>query len=268
MLNFFGLRSVFSCLRISLLVFLGLALTACAPALQVSRSGTSVRASTLSLYACAPIDDLREVAQEECRRTGKSVVSPIPRSVSSWSNACRVGSAHEAYFDCGTAPDNSPQVSRLELRAMQTRKFAKPPQAVASSINELYKDKNQQCLGVQAPTYACPSGISISKAINGKPTTYCANPDGTPAAEQKMIKHVALSPDGFCMGGRYKTTFSLDTNYPESTTTTLRVRVSDFTIGSPTETQSTNPAVYNKIFKEIADGLFIDAIELTPAEMQ
>jgi hypothetical protein len=266
--NFYASSPISSCLKTALLIFLGLALTACAPALKVSRSGTSVRASTLSLFACAPIDDLREVAQEECRRTGKSITSPIPRSVSSGGNACRGGKAHDAFFDCGAAPDNSRQVSRLELRAMQTRKFAKPPQTVASSINELYKDKSQQCVGVRAPTYACPSGISHSKIINGKPTTYCANSDGTPAAEQKMIKHVALNPDGVCLGGGYQTTFSLDTNYPESTTTTLRIRVSNFLNRSQGEAQSTDPAVYNKIFKEIADGLFIDAIELTPAEMQ
>ena len=83
-----------------------------------------------------------------------------------------------------------------------------------------------------------------------------------------MTKHIALNPDGFCIGGGYQTTFSLDTNYPESTTTTLRVRVSEFQSRSQTEAQSSDPAVYTKIFKEIADGLFIDAIELTPAEMQ
>jgi hypothetical protein len=44
--------------------------------------------------------------------------------------------------------------------------------------------------------------------------------------------------------------------------------VSNFLNRSQGEAQSTDPAVYNKIFKEIADGLFIDAIELTPAEMQ
>lgn len=266
--NFYASQSLSSCLRLGLLVLLGLSLTACAPALQVSRSGTSVRASTLSLYACAPVDDLRTVAQEECRRIGKSIISPIPRSVSSGGNACRAGSAHDAFFECATAPDNSQQVSRLELRAMQTRKFAKSPQTVANSINELYKDKSQQCSGVRAPTYACPSGISTTKLINGKPTTYCVNPDGTPATEQRMIKHVALNPDGFCIGGGYQTTFSFDTNYPESTTTTLRIRVSAFPDRLQGEAQSTDPAVYNKIFKEIADGLFIDAIELTPAEMQ
>jgi hypothetical protein len=148
MLNFYATSPIASCLKTGLLIFLGIALTACAPALQVSRSGTSVRASTLSLYACAPIEELREVAQEECRRTGKSITSPIPRSVSSGGNACRGGKVHDAFFDCGAAPDNSRQVSRLELRAMQTRKFAKPPQTVANSINELYKDKSQQCLGV------------------------------------------------------------------------------------------------------------------------
>lgn len=268
MLNFYQMHSLSSCFRLIVLVFLGLALTACAPALQVSRSGVSVRASTLSLYSCAPIDDLRAVAQEECRRIGKTIASPIPRSVSSGGNACRAGSSHDAFFDCATAPDNSRQVSRLELRAMQTRKFAKPPHTVANSINELYKDKSQQCVGVRAPTYSCPSGISHSKIINGKPTTYCANSDGTPAADQKMTKHIALNPDGFCIGGGYQTTFSLDTNYPESTTTTLRVRVSEFQSRSQTEAQSSDPAVYTKIFKEIADGLFIDAIELTSAEMQ
>lgn len=257
-------------LKVSLISFLPLLITACGPALIANRSGNEITVAYDNEKSCFTLDHFRAVAAQECRKIGKSI-APVPTQVSNSTNVfCSSTGVWRTKFNCEddlTGRQNS-EPSRLELRAMQTRKFAKSPQTVAIAINELYKDKNQQCLGVQAPTYACPSGVSVSKVINGKPTTYCANSDGTPAAEQKLIKHAALSPDGFCMGAGYKTTFAIDTNYPESSTTTLRVRVSNYRPGSPTETQSTNPAVYNKIFKEIADGLFIDAIELTPTEMQ
>jgi hypothetical protein len=41
--------------------------------------------------------------------------------------------------------------------------------------------------GTETWVYDKSIGVSVSKVINGKPTTYCANSDGTPAAEQKLI---------------------------------------------------------------------------------
>ena len=260
--------------KVTALLLLSLLVTGCAPALNATRYGDVVTVSYENDKSCYTSADLWSEANQECRKIGKAA-NVSPQSISNTKNMfCTATGAWKAEFHCVESGDAGglggakAEVSRLELRAMQTRKFLKSPQAVASSISELYKDKNQQCLGVKPPVYACPSGISMTKTIKGKPVSYCANPDGTPAVDQQMIKRSDLSPDGFCVGGGYKTTFSIDTNYPESTTTTLRIRISNFKAGNPSETQVTNPAAYSKVFKEIADGLFIDAIELTPAEMQ
>ena len=261
-------------LKVIGLLLLSLLVTGCAPALNATRYGDAVTVSYENDRSCFTSADLWAVANRECSKLGKTA-NVTPQSISNTKNMfCMSTGAWQAQFNCvdageaGRPGGAKAEVSRLELRAMQTRKFLKSPQAVVNSINELYKDKNQQCLGVKPPMYACPSGISMTKTIKGKPASFCANPDGTPAADQQMIKRSDLSPDGFCVGGGYKTTFSIETNYPESTTTTLRVRITNYKVGNPTETQVTNPAAYSKVFKEIADGLFIDAIELAPAEMQ
>ncbi len=261
-------REVF--LKLILASCVPLLLTACGPALFADRSGEYVTVSYDNDKSCFTVDQFRAVADKECKKIGKSV-NPVPNSVSNSTNMfCSSTGVWRTVFNCGDDLNvgQSPEPSRLELRAMQTRKFNKPPQAVIASINEIYKDKNQQCYNVRVPTYACPSGILMTKPIKGKLTTYCANSDGTPAQDQKMVKRSDLSPDGFCIGGGYITSFSIDTNHPESTSTIVRMRISNYKPGSRSEAQLTNPEAYSKAFKEIADGLFIDAVALTPAEMQ
>ena len=65
-----------------------------------------------------------------------------------------------------------------------------------------------------------------------------------------------------------------ESNPNNNTETYVRLRINwsedayrGVSVGLATK-QTTNPIFYQGNFKELADGLFIDAIQLTPAEMQ
>jgi hypothetical protein len=219
--------------------------------------------------SCTPIIFFWGRAQEECKKLGKNS-SFDPSSVTTTKNRfCQSDGVYKATYTCqgSSAKNQKPELSRLELRALQSRKFNKSPTVVAKSINELYKDKSQQCVGVTAPVMTCSTGIMTSRVINGKQKTYCSNPNGSLAADQHLIKHPSQT-DGFCFGQDLRTTFTIDAGDSSQTTTILRIRIADLKKGTSAATQITDPKAYSLIFKEIADGLFIDAINLTPAEMQ
>lgn len=247
-----------------------LLITACTPLMHSTRSGDRVKVvSNDGAHSCTPIIFFWGRAQEECEKIGKNS-SLDPSSVITTKNRfCQSDGVYEATYTCQGAgtKNQKPALSRLELRAMQSRKFDKPPQDVAKSINELYKDKSQQCVGVAAPVMTCSSGIMMRRFLNGKQSNFCANPNGSPAADQQMIKHPSQT-DGFCFGQGFKATFSIDPGNPSQTSTILRIRIADLKNSTSAESQITDPQAYSLLFKEIADGLFIDAIVLTPAEMQ
>ena len=150
------------------------------------------------------------------------------------------------------------EISRIELRTMQTRKFRKSPIAVVSAINELNKDKGNSCSGLEVPTYKCEGtfkDVSVGNAIVKK----CIASDGVSSALVKTSGN-----NGVCKNKSGQiSTYDIDSNYPSTSETIVRIRLSD-----NNNPQLTDPQIYSKLFKEIADGLFIDAIQLSPAEMQ
>lgn len=259
---FYALKSIFP-------IFI-LFLTACTPLMHSTRYGDQVKVvSNDGDISCTPVIFFWGKAQEECQKIKKnSSLEPI--NITTTKNRfCQSTGVYQATYTCQAENTNSqkPPISRLNLKVLQTRKFNKPPQEVAQSINELYKDKSQRCVGVSAPVMICSSGSSAVRVVNGKPTTFCTNPGGSPTANQKLIKHPSQT-DGFCLGNGVKTTFSIDEGKGSPSSTILRIRIAEVKVGSRDETQLTDPEVYRGAFKEIADGLFIDAIGLTPAEMQ
>jgi hypothetical protein len=151
--------------------------------------------------------------------------------------------------------------TRLELRQMQTRKFVKPPEQVIKAIIELNKDKGANCSGLRPPIYSC-IGSRVFSSVGNKKIENCVASDGV--SQGPIEKQPELNPDGSCVGMDGVTSYEFDTNYPKNTETILRIRIK----GPSGMGQVTTPEKYTQLFKEIADGLFIDAIQLTPAEMQ
>lgn len=150
-------------------------------------------------------------------------------------------------------------VTRIQLKVMQTRKFLKPPQQVVNAVTELAKDKGWICYAWRPPVYAC-EGVQHIKTIQGKSVSTCFAADGV--SPGKIVRNTMFDQIAnkcrTSKGDEYS--FEFDTNYPKSDETSLRIR-----IGKLFGEQSTNPAQYSAIFKEIADGMFIDAIEINPA---
>lgn len=237
-------------------------LAGCATKPNVSRSGNYVFVSVNETNGCAEMSVFKSWAVHECAKIGQGVGETT--SVDYTSNRFCPSAVTRATFTCGGSAVGETEVTRLQLKAMQTRKFNKPPQAVAGSILELGKDRGLTCMNIRPPTYSCSSGIMHSTIIGGKTVKRCMNSDGSVAADQTLSKRPELNPDGKCydMKAGIVMDYSLDGNYPKLTETILRIRI------MKNGQQVTSPEPYNKEFKEIADGLFIDAIQLTPAEMQ
>ena len=204
----------------------------------------------------------------------KGITAPLPPAQNSNTNEIKTNVIVDEGF---------PEPSRLELKAMQTRKFNKPSSQVFKSIIELYKDKDISCYGndiyfrfkglrgdmrmVDVPgapgskqgvykgyfkSYE-PRTLGAVNCINGLEFELSTNPvvkpDGSEFVYQDYNKLVAMMSDG---------------SFPDKPKTTIvRLRIKN-----SNGKQSYNPERYQKIFKDIADGLFVDAIQLTPAEMQ
>jgi len=133
-------------------------------------------------------------------------------------------------------------VTRLELQTMQTRKFMKGPEAVANAIEGLAKDTGG----------ACPSMAALVKSHLAVKTY---NKVSGPTCIDKVGKaDAALGVQSL----RTDYEFSWDAS---KKFTILRARIYVNTV------QSENPARYQRLFKDIADSLFIDAIEINPAVM-
>ena len=203
-------------------------------------------------------------------------------------------------------PANNPveeiaQPSRLELRQMQTRKFNKDPASVAKAIQEMYKDQGLSCPAAVVPMYSCEGMIS-AKQVKGVMVQECLAPDGKSPGkyvksqiaqtyermpcrsktisydEKKKVRDKACN---LVLLSYTDTFYEFDTNYPKNTETTVRIRMKatnktmNDRIGWDTQREKgyinqdvIDPEAYSKAFKEIADGLFVDAIQLTPAEMR
>jgi len=179
-----------------------------------------------------------------------------------------------------------PEVSRIELRTIQTRKFKKSSSQVFSAIKSLCADANGRFSGM-LPVYK-----GSGKVIAEKKTPIGSNAYTSEFTYEKYEKDERFSlmpitcirPTGlgggeFSMSGkpgifRYAILkYELDWNPGGDIETTVRMRISwsedpiEGRVGGGSA-QTTNPIFYQSNFKELADGLFIDAIELTPAEMQ
>jgi hypothetical protein len=162
------------------------------------------------------------------------------------------------------------EVSQIQLRVMQTRKFLKPIGEVAAAIKLNGDDDGAQCSGSGAfmmSQYKIP-GMKVDNtgvfncrnkiANQGNPYQSRANQDivslfkaiGSAVNQQSGDIEVATSK------------FELSAN-AQNTETTVRMRLYD-----RSNEQIKVDAPYAKEFKKLADGLFVQAIELNPQEQQ
>lgn len=185
----------------------------------------------------------------------------IAESFASMRNALLQGEKDTKSSDSNPNPNpNLQDVSRIQLKVMQTRKFARSPNLVVKAIAELNKDKGNICTEVVIPNYTCAGALKQTKTGDTY-TQQCVASDGRSVLG---FTKQDVKSDGYCTDIKgLKTVYEIETNFPANTETILRIRMSN-----SKNPQFTDPQVYGLHFKEIADGLFIDAIELTPAEIQ
>lgn len=146
-----------------------------------------------------------------------------------------IGSSPSVYAD--------DEVTPLQLKVMQTRKFIKPAIEVAKAAKE-----DGEASGSR--------GCNISPML-----THNINPKVAKSGEVRCLFSPTFGTFGIKSGGISKIAYEISANL-EDTETTLRLKI--FTDWQEPK-QVTDPEVYAKHFKRIGDLIFIEAIPLTPA---
>jgi len=170
------------------------------------------------------------------------------------------------------------QVTPLQLRDMQTRKFNKPLNEVLEAVREGGADAGATC-----QVHAVPDASSIGS--NGKPRLRA---EGTCSYPMKRVDPTATAAGAagaallipfigpFIAGGAALYAANESQKGLESlgsikytmrslsdNVTVVRMRAYTFK-----QIQITSPETYAKQFKQIGDSIFVQAIELTPGEQE
>lgn len=174
-----------------------------------------------------------------------------------------------------------PEVSRIELKVIQTRKFKKAPNEIFAGIKSLCADKSGQFGGI-LPVYkgvGKPIGMNNKVSIaNTEEVKYEKYELATNYGPLVCIRKTGIGGGQFLISNnprdRYRYAilkYELEWNPADTSETIVRMRINWSTIqvaGHGDSDQTTALMFYQANFKELADGMFIDAIQLTPAEMQ
>ena len=159
-------------------------------------------------------------------------------------------------------------VTPLQLRVMQTRKFLKPAGEVAKAIKENGADAGGTC-GVIAPKFI--NGAQIEGTGSGtcsfphvptvKNRTNAANfvPIVGLFKSSSDISKMKADMDA-ASTAIAKAAYEISAD-PDSTETVVRMRL----YRKYGTEQITDSAAYSEAFNKLADSLFIQAIEITPA---
>lgn len=189
-------------------------------------------------------------------------------------NRYRVIAIAFAIGACVTSPacadDN--KVTPLQLRTMQTRKFSKPIDEVIEAIKTGGEDAGYKCqLNVQ-PVVG-PDG----KFENSRAQGQCILNPKTDSSKQGVAMGAAFIPlfGGLIAAGiqaqataeyldqMHTVKYDLKVDKKDGGAVVLRMRAYNVK-----QDQITNPEVYSKQFKMYGDALFIQAIEINPAEQE
>lgn len=173
---------------------------------------------------------------------------------------------------------NAQEPSMLQIKSMQTRFFEKPFNEVVAAILEDSTNKNFQCRGaaVKSPPPYAPINLQ-GEVIKGKPSMRvdgwkevtldmkCSriNDAGSQEYVWELTPNPILGPQSFDMGS----TPQPNPKDIKGTTVRLRIYVSNYARNIDSA-QVFRDETYRNNFKNLADALFINAIELTPQVMQ
>ncbi len=153
------------------------------------------------------------------------------------------------------------ELSPLELKSMQTRKFSKPPAEVLEAIKVSGEDNDGTChtelseLLVRGVQKSIEVFCMYAKAPKSDPVSKIPI-IGTLRAMKDIITQNSDTGMGMGMGMvKYQVTM---TNKNE-TIVRMRIQAQD------NMTAITKPEIYASEFKRIADALFVQAIEINPA---
>ena len=174
----------------------------------------------------------------------------------------------------GCATTGKPNATPIQLRMMQTRKFAKNPIEIVDALKTNCGD-----LGgtpVITPPVILPAQ-TVTTTINGKETTTTSPlivQNGAGFCTLPMANHMSASSyipvvGGFitlanlneAMKSAVKMTYEIKS--PQKLNeTTVRMRIYN------SKGQITDPNLYSEYFKSIGDAVFIQAIEIDPASQE
>jgi hypothetical protein len=171
--------------------------------------------------------------------------------------------------------------SMIEMKVMQTRAFDKPYKQVIAAINEMWTNLDAECdtsnytIGYAPINLRPTKGAFTTPAKTAKPYDI----DGYKGSPGK-ISCVLKTKSGGSLNPEYEI-FPVDipapngpvgvTEIPEGKKTIVRLRyylIYNSAAGGRVKEQITKDEQYREEFKALADALFVNAIELTPQEMQ
>lgn len=150
------------------------------------------------------------------------------------------------------------EMTPLELKAMQTRKFAKPAVDVLEAIKVSGEDNDGQCHTELAEL--------LDKGVMKTVEVFCMftkMPANDPYAKVPIIGTLRALKDLTTQEtelGMVKYQVSVSKNKE----TIVRMRI----MGRDNVTPINKPEIYSQEFKRIGDALFIQAIEINPAKQE
>jgi len=165
------------------------------------------------------------------------------------------------------ADDDTAAATPVQLRATQTRKFTKPMDEVASAIKNGGEDMGATCTIYQAPGATAANGSFTRMEGSCRMNTKQADTTGATAAAfipfigGLVSAGMASVAQDDMMKQVSNIKYEVVATNPKETTVRMRI----YNLKGE---QITKPDLYSQEFKKIGDALFVQAIELTPAEQK
>lgn len=150
------------------------------------------------------------------------------------------------------------EVTRLQLKVMQTRIFLKHPAEITKAIMTLGKDIGGRCQGIP-PMFMGGKQLPDSGVVN---CIFLPKPASLNILHFiPVVGWALIAANDLSQSKGTVISYEMEAK-PGTDETIVRMRI----YGDPDgmKNQIEDPIVYRQAFKELADGLFIDALEISP----